>query len=375
MKILEIISSRRWIGEAAHVFNLTKILQRRGHKIILLCKRGWALSTRAKDEGIETVELEMNGHFNIKQNRKDISKIIKVIKNNDIDIIHCHRGNDHWLSMIALKLSGRKIPIVRTRHVNVPVKTHFFNRWLYKNTDDVICVSSHILEGYLEANIVPKGKLHLIYTGANLDDFKYTKNGHSIREEFNIEKDTPIVGIVGRIAAIKGQRYLVEAAPLIKRKFPKVKFILAGEEKSKRTKEKLEQLIKELKLEKDIIFTGYRKDIADIIAAFNVAVIASKGSEGSSRACYEYMAMKKPIVATSVGILPELLEDGKSGFIIPPKNSQMLSDAVCKLLGNKELSRRFGENAFKRLNEKFNFNKWIEKTEKVLIESVKKKLS
>lgn len=371
MTILEIISSRRWIGEAAHVFNLVKMLQKRGHKVILISKKGWKLSTRAKEAGFSPVELEMNGHFSIKDHTADILKLLKIIKENSIDVIHCHRGNDHWLSFMAIKLSGQKIPVVRTRHVNVPVKTHIFNRWLYKNTDSIICVASHILKGYLDSGVVPLDKLHLVYTGADISEFDFRKSGDKVRKELNIMADAPVIGIVGRIASIKGHRFLIKAAPLIKKKFPSAKFIFAGEEKSVNSTEYLRNLVKELNLEEDIIFTGYRRDIAEIAASFDVAVIASKGSEGSSRACYEYMAMKKPIVATSVGIIPELIEDGKNGFLIPPKDPDALFSAICRVIYDKSLSEKFGENAYKTLNEKFNFKKWIEKTEDILVDAVK----
>ncbi len=372
MNILEIISSRHWIGEAAHVFNLAKQLHDRQHNITLVTKKGWKIAEKASDAGLSPIGLEMNGHFNIKDNTGDITKLVKIIKKSNPDVIHCHRGQDHWLSLIALKISGKKIPLVRTRHVNVPVRTHAFNRWLYYNTNEIICVAEHIFRGYEKSSLVPQEKLHLIYTGADVTEFDFKKDGSKFRAEFNISDDAPLVGIVGRIAAIKGQQFLAKAAPAIKEKFPNVKFILAGEEKSKSSMEKLIVLIEERGLEQDFIFTGYRKDIAEVVGAFDAALIASKGSEGSSRACYEYMAMKKPIVATSVGILPELIENGKNGLLISPKSPDAISSAICKILGDRDFAKKIGETAYNDLRDKFNFGQWIEKTEVILKHSAGK---
>lgn len=371
MTILEIISSRRWIGEAAHAFQLTRMLIGRGHKVILVSKKGWEVSARAREQGIEPIELAMNGRFNISDNFSDISKLVGILRKEQVDVIHCHRGHDHWLSVAAVKISGKKIPIVRTRHVNVPVRTHFFNRWLYYNTNKVICVSAHIKEGYLKTGIVTEDKLSLVYTGADLSEFDFKRDGVGIREEFGIAADSPVIGIVGRIAPIKGHKYLINALPEIKKKYPDAKLIFPGDVRDEETDAKLKNIIKDLGLQKDVIFPGYRRDVADIAACFDVSVIASKGSEGSSRACYEYMAMKKPIVATRVGIIPELIEDGVSGIIIPPKSSDAMAKAVIELLGDRKFAGEMGERAYSMLVEKFNARNWLENTEKVLGEDAK----
>src|SRR3989338_9081184 len=105
-----------------------------------------------------------------------------------------------------------------------------------------------------------------------------------------------------------------------KQEIPDAKFIFSGDIKSKKTYNNLQNIMKNLGIKESVVFTEFRDDIPEIIASFDVAVIASKGSEGSSRACYEYMAMKKPIVATEVGIMSELIENGINGFLIPSED-------------------------------------------------------
>jgi len=363
LNIVEIISSRKWIGEASHVFNLSLNLIRRGHKVILITKRGWDLNKKADNIGLPNIPLIMNGHFNIRDNLRDISELISIFRKEKIDIIHAHRGHDHWLAAIALTICRKKIPLVRTRHVNVQVKNHIFNKWLYRyKTNKIICVANHIKEGLAKHNKLPQNKLKVIYTGADTEVFNYKLSGKKVRREFGIPENSPVIGLVGRISPIKGQKYLLNAIPAIKKDFPDARFILAGDFTSKETFKNLQSLIENLGIKESVIFTGFREDIPEIIASFDIGVIASRGSEGSSRVCYEFMAMKKSIIATNVGIMPEIIEDGINGILIPPEDSLSIASAIKKILEDRTLGQKMGEAAYDSLITKFNFNIWIDKT-------------
>ncbi|HLG29197.1 MAG TPA: glycosyltransferase, partial [Candidatus Brocadiales bacterium] len=132
----------------------------------------------------------------------------------------------------------------------------------------------------------------------------------------------------------------------------------------------LQSLAETLGIKEDMIFTGFRDDIPEIIASFDIAVIASKGSEGSSRACYEHMAMKKPIVATRVGIMPEIIKDGVNGLLIPAEDSSSMASAIIKILKDKDLGQKMGESAYDSLVNNFNFKTWIDKTEEQFFQTL-----
>ena len=371
LNIVEIISSRKWIGEAFHVLNLSLKLIQRGHRVILITKSGWEVNKQADSIGLPNIALKMNGHFNIRDNLNDILKLISIFKKERIDIIHAHRGHDHWLAAIALLFSGKKIPLIRTRHVNVPVKNHIFNKWLYKyKTDKIICVANHIKDGLIKNNNFTPSKLKVIYTGTDTDVFNYKLTGEKIKKEFNILKNSSVIGIVGRISPIKGHKFLLNAVPMIKKEFPDAKFIFAGAFVNQKTLKDLQSLAETLGIKEDMIFTGFRDDIPGIIASFDIAVIASKGSEGSSRACYEHMAMKKPIVATRVGIMPEIIKDGVNGLLIPAEDSSSMASAIIKILKDKDLGQKMGESAYDSLVNNFNFKTWIDKTEEQFFQTL-----
>jgi len=371
LSILEIISSRRWIGEAAHVFNLSSRLIQRGHKVFLITRRGWELSKKADEAGLPNIPLNMNGHFNIRDNFEDISRLVAIFRNQKIDIVHSHRGHDHWLAALALSISRKKIPLMRTRHVNVAVKNHIFNKWLYNyKTDKIICVANHIRDNLISNNRFNEKKLEVIYTGADTGLFDYRLSGEKIRREFRISESSPVIGVVGRITPIKGHRFVLNAVPAIKKEFPDAKFIFAGDFRDRNFLTHLQSIIEKLGIKESIIFTGFRDDIPEIVASFDVAVISSKGSEGSSRACYEFMAMKKPIIATKVGIIPEIIEDGITGMLISEMDSEAMAVAIIRTLKDRDGAKKLGEAACNSLMKKFNFNVWVEKNERLFFEVV-----
>lgn len=373
LNILEISSSRRWIGEASHLFNLSNRLILRGHKVFLITRCGWELSKKADDAGLPNIPLNMNGHFNIRDNFEDISRLVAIFRNQKIDIVHSHRGHDHWLAAVALTISRKKIPLIRTRHVNVPVKNHIFNKWLYNyKTDKIICVAKHIKDMLISNNRFKEEKLELIYTGADTELFDYRLTGEKIRKEFGISDSSPVIGVVGRITPIKGHRFILNAIPAIKNEFPDAKFIFAGDFRDRNFLTYLQSMIEKSGIKDSIIFTGFRNDIPEVVACFDVAVISSKGSEGSSRACYEFMAMKKPIIATKVGIMPEIIEEGITGILVPGMDSEAMASAIIKILRDRDGAKKLGERAYRSLMEKFNFNVWVDKNEKLFFEVLSK---
>ncbi|OGL43981.1 MAG: hypothetical protein A2W05_04800 [Candidatus Schekmanbacteria bacterium RBG_16_38_10] len=317
--------------------------------------------------------MNMNGHFNLKDNLEDVLKLVAILKKQNIDIVHSHRGHDHWLAAVALAISRKKTPLIRTRHVNVAVRNHIFNKWLYNyKTDKIICVAKHIKDMLISNNGFKEEKLELIYTGADTELFDSRLTGEKIRRKFGISDNSPVVGVVGRITPIKGHRFIIDAIPAIKNEFPDAKFIFAGDFRDRNYLTILQSMSEKLGIKNSIIFTGFRDDIPYIVASFDVAVISSKGSEGSSRACYEFMAMKKPIVATKVGIIPEIIEDGITGMLVPRMDSEAMASAIINTLKKGDEAKRMGEAAYRSLMEKFNFNVWVDKNEKLFFELLSK---
>jgi glycosyltransferase involved in cell wall biosynthesis len=345
--------------------NLVQGLRSRGIDVILVCRKDFSLEDIAKKSSIPYYALRMKSNFTGIDNLIDLLRLRGIVKKHKIDLIHCHRGKDHWLSACVRFLfpGSRKPVLIRTRHVTIPVKKHIFNRWLYKKgTDGVIAVSGKAassLEG-LPLSSPPA----VIYAAVDKDRFCPEKRSEQMRRQCGIpESDpkAPLIGIVGRLQRIKGQHIFIRAMTGILQVIPNARFVIAGRGSSRKSNP-LIRMAHEQGVFDRIYMPGYMDNIEELIASLDVGVIASLGSEGSSRICMEYMASGVPIVASSVGGIPELLENGLLGSLVESGNPDLLVRTVIEILSNKTAARQKVEIARKKAIEFLNLNRFIDET-------------
>lgn len=364
LRILIINSGRKWIGEVAHCFALYEELRRRGHRPTLVCRNGYALMHKAREAGYPFYTLKMHSRFGLRADLQDILKLRTLIRQEEIDLVHCHRGKDHWLAAMALLFIRRRIPLVRTRHVVVPVKQHLFNRWLYKRkTAGVIAVSHQTAQslGGLQRYFAP-ARLRVVYAAVDLEQFSPARRNNTIRASCGARENDLLAGLVGRVQRIKGQEIFLQAAAILSQEFPHARFVLAGRGDEQRYKP-LKRMASELGIAADrIAFLGYQHTIASVMASLDIGVIASLGSEGSSRVAIEYMACGIPVVATRVGGIPELVEDGKTSILVEPGNAQALANAMGRLISSAGLRESLGKCGRERAERLFNFDRFIQET-------------
>jgi glycosyltransferase involved in cell wall biosynthesis len=363
--IIIINSARKWIGEAAHCITLTKGLLDRGYNVVLVCRKGFVLEEKAREQNIPYYALDMRGNFTGILDLIDLLSLRKIIKKHNIRLIHCHRGKDHWLSACVRYLFTQKNrpALVRTRHVTVPVKTHFLNMLLYKYwTDGVIAVSEKASESFygLPLKSCPK----VIYASVDSEKFNPDKRSKALRREWGVKDSSEnevVIGLIGRLQRIKGQSVFITAAGKILRYIPDARFIIAGKG-SERKRKPLLKLAKECGIAENLTILGYVDNIENVAASFDVGVIASLGSEGSSRIAMEYMASGVPVVATNVGGLPEILENGKYGELVPPGDSDKLAMAIIGTLLNCDKSKKVADLSIEKARSYYSIERFCEDT-------------
>ncbi len=363
LKILIVNSGRKWIGEVAHCFALYEELRRRSHRPTLVCRNGWALMHKALELGYPFYTLQMHGRFRLRGDLRDIVKLRRLIQQEKIDLVHCHRGKDHWLAAMALLFMRRRIPLVRTRHVVMPVKQHIFNRWLYRGRTAGVIAVSHQTAQSLDRlqRYFPPDRLRVVYGAVDLEKLSPGRRNNAVRATCGARDNDLLVGLVARVQRIKGQEYFLQAAALLGQKFPQARFVLAGRGDEQRY-EPLKRTASELGIIGRVAFLGYQPNIASLMASLDVGVIASLGSEGSSRVAIEYMASGVPVVATRVGGIPELVEDGKTAILVEPGNAQALADAIGRLIASADLRESLGKCGRERAERLFNFDRFILET-------------
>jgi len=282
-----------------------------------------------------------------------IIKLSRILKDRKILLVHANGSRCAIYGAIACKIV--KVPIIW--HVRILESDGLIDRFLAKFSSIIIVNSNAVKERFKW--LKDKSRLEVIYNGIDLKKFSNSFKGEKIRKEFGFDIEMPIVTTIGRLDWYKAHQYFLQAAEKVKKIIPNVRFLIVGDGERR---DYLENLVKELGISENIVFAGNRKDIPEILNAIDIFVISSV-SEGFGRVVVEAMACEKPVVATRVGGIVEIVEDGITGKLVPPKNSEALAEAIIELLNNKEESKNMGIAGRKRAERMFDIDENIKRTE------------
>ncbi|MCK4532598.1 glycosyltransferase [bacterium] len=356
-RILHVNTAKNWRGGEQQAAYLVEGLQSRGHSNFVVCQPKSVLEEKMSFLKIPVFPLLMRGEWDLIA----AIKLAKIMKKNNIQILHLHTAHAHTLGLFASKFNSA-CKVVVSRRVVFPIRSQF----KYKTgIDKIIAISKQVEKVLLEGG-VDDGKIVIVYSSVDLKRFKEIRNNDYVYKEFNLNPDFPIVGIVAALALNKDHHNFLYAAKMVKKNYPQAKFLIVGEGP---LENELKILIQKLRLEKEVVFTGFRKDCLEIISTFDVFVLSSC-LEGMGSVLLEAMALAKPIVATRTGGIPEVVLNGVSGILVPPKNSEELADGILQLLKDNVLAKEMGIKGKERVEE-FSKEKMVEKTEKIYKEILK----
>jgi len=292
-------------------------------------------------------------------------KIVKKINKFSPDIVHL-QGEHPWFNLV-LPFLTRKYPLVVTVHDVVLHVGDVVSRKIpplvyglsVRYADEIIVHGEKLRKEIIEKSHKSAEKVHVVPRGVNSIYLRFRNS--------SIEEENESVLFFGRIYEYKGLRYLIEAQPLITEKVPKAKIIIAG---------RGEDLGKYLKMmahrEKFIIHNRAipGRMVAELFQRASVVVLPYIEASQSGIVPLAY-AFKKPVVVTNVGSIPEVVDDGKTGYIVPPKDPEKLAEAIIDLLINREKRREMGENAYRKTEKELSWDNIAVKT----IEVYKKALA
>jgi glycosyltransferase involved in cell wall biosynthesis len=284
---------------------------------------------------------------------KALRALIKIFHREKPHIVHTHTSKAGILGRWAAFVAGVPV-IVHTPHGHVfwgyfgRLKTRLFifmEKLSALVTDTLIMLTDSERDDHLRYGIAPPEKFEVIHSGIDVDRFSsMAAPALNIKRELKVPEGNLIVGTVGRLTAIKGPEYLIRAAGEVVRRNPHVTFILMGDGELRET---LEATADEIGVRECVRFTGWRDDVAAIMSVMDVFVLPSL-NEGMGRVLAEAMAAGKPIVASDVGGIPDLVSDGENGYLVPPGDTGALASRLVHLLGDKDARERMGNVGRKR---------------------------
>ncbi|MCM8782059.1 MAG: glycosyltransferase [Candidatus Omnitrophica bacterium] len=369
IKVMRVITRLNIGGPAINAIILNEELTNGGFETYLITglpsKDEGDMTPLAKEKGLNiTIVPQLCRNIRVWSDIVAFWKIFKIIKKEKPDIVHTHMAKGGALGRLAAILAG--VPIrTHTFHGHVfhsyfgAVATQMFifiERVLARLTDRLIGVSEagrdDICGRFAIAN---RSKVAVVRLGLDLGRFKEAANlKGKFRKELNIEERTRLVGIVGRLTAVKNHDLFLEAARRLlrpdgvytgggeyERGCNDVKFVIIGDGK---LRDRITSRIKEIGLEDAFLLTGWRQDMPEIYADLDVVVLTSL-NEGTPLCLIEAMASQKAVVAIAVGGVRDLVEDGKTGLLVKSNDALQVKEAILRLLKDEMLRRRLGEKA------------------------------
>jgi L-malate glycosyltransferase len=353
---LHIDTARTWRGGQNQVLVTVLGLRALGHRTMLVAHPEGELRQRAK-EGLDLFPVAP-------RNEMDLSaawRLARLIKRLTPDVVHAH--DSHAVAMAALGLSmstlPAKPPLLAARRVDFHLRGNSLSRWKYRQVDMFICVSEAIRE-MLIADGVPADRTVTVNEGIDLERVAAAPAA-KLHEELWLPHHAPIVGNVAALVPHKGQRHLVEAAALVVRQVPDARFVIAGEGELRGA---LERQIKDHHLEKHVLLLGFRPDVLSLHKAFDLFVMSSV-TEGLGTSLLDAMACGKPIVATKAGGIPEVVMEGTTGLLVPPRDHAAMAAAIVRLLKDSALRDRMGAAGLRVVREKFSAERMVQDTLRV----------
>jgi glycosyltransferase involved in cell wall biosynthesis len=298
------------------------------------------MEERAREAGLETLGgLQLRRGFRPAGLIADIRKIRECIRREGVDIIHAWHSIEYWTAATATL--GTDCRIVRTRGLVTPIKPSLVNRFIHSRTGFVHVTCEAIEENYRRAGF-DINRVKLVYDGVDISRFNPSTGDEGLRESLGIPSAAPVLVSVGRLEGVKGHKYLIPAIAQARKAVSDLHLIMAGDGSQR---EVLEAQIAERGLTDCVHLLGVRNDIPTVLAAGDLYILTSIGSEGSSRATQEAMAAGKAVIATEVGMLPDIVREGETGRIVPKEDSEALADAIANLLSNRQTCADMGKAA------------------------------
>lgn len=269
----------------------------------------------------------------------DARFLARLVRDRGFDVVHSSRQTAHVLA--ALSVGGRA-PLVHLRGGARAPSGRAGNRFLYNSMTDAVVVSSGRIERWVTERLrVPPSRVVRQHAPVGDGWFGEAGKGASVRSELGAGEGDALVVCVGRLAPVKGQEILVDAMAAVMRELPGARLVLVGEPWSGQP-EGLRARAEGLGIGASVFFTGRRDDVRSFVDAADVCVSASVGSEENSRAVGEYMARGRPVVATRVGVIPELVSDGTTGLLVEPGDAGAMASALLGLLNDAAARTKMG---------------------------------
>jgi glycosyltransferase involved in cell wall biosynthesis len=350
--ILHIDTGREWRGGQQQAVYLYEGLLAREFKTNFICKKNSKLEKYFKGKSLPFVTLGLKNELDF----KSAWQIARICVEKNYQILHLHTAHALSIGLLA-KLFNKDVKTIGVRRVDFHIKKNPLSQIKYKTRklDQLVCISKAIQNILLEDG-VNKEKTKVIHSGIDIHKFDDIAPACYLRQELSIPEDHLLVGTVAALVDHKDYPTLLKAAQRVMNENKNVSFLAAGD--GERENE-IKELARHLDLQGRFHFLGYRNDIGGLLKILDVFVLASK-EEGMGTSLLDAQAVGLPVIGTTAGGIPEIIENGKNGLVVPVQAPQKLAGAILTILEKEALRRKYGNNSLEFV-KKFDIDITIEK--------------
>ncbi len=330
MKILHIDTERGFRGGERQVLWLVHGLKAAGHEQGAAVRPRSELGNILEREGMKVHELRRHQAWH----PRTVAGLRKLARENSYDIVHAHTGNAHTLAWRAF--SGR-LPVIVTRRVDFAVKSNPLSRRKYTDPSIRFAAISNGVRSVLIQGGVEASRIEVVPSGIDPDRVRNGKERAALRATWGLEEPGPLVGFIGAFVDHKDPLNLVNAVPMLQQHLPNAKVVFVGKGE---LRSQMEARAKELGAIDDVVFAGWREDIAECLGSFDIFVMPSK-LEGLCTSLLDAQAAGVPCVATTAGGIPDIIEHECNGLLVPPRDSNSLGNALVRLWNDESMRQSF----------------------------------
>lgn len=362
-------------GMKNHVLTLLENLEQDRYKMFLACPDAGGWKKKINKQNIIPVELALKGELSPLADLNCILRLARLIKDNEIHIVHTHGMKASLIGRLAARLarlSGAQqgIPLVLAAVHNSVYNyslpkiekrmISMLQRYLARHTHRFITVSEALKTEIMFWEGINEDNIRVIYNGISIDTFQKEKSP-CLKLKLGLNPIRPVVGTVARLAPQKGVSFFIQAAFIVSQLVEEAQFLVVGDGP---LMAELQEEAQHLGLEENLVFAGFYPDISEIYPLMDVFVVPSL-SEGLSITTIEAMAAERPIVATATGGLPELISHHKTGLLVPPGDHQTLAYGILELLKRPRWAKKLAIEAREKATASFTIDRMIADTDRL----------
>ncbi len=328
MRVIQVANVRWFNATAWYALYLGRLLAEAGHEPLILALPGTETHAKAQAWGLPVRALPLNSNNPLVLARL-AGQLRALVREFRPQAVNCHRGESFWIWGL-MRAAGAPFRLVRTRGDQRLPRNNAANRWLHCRAADAVVATNSVMHRHFQSAFgIGEGRLHLILGGVDRDRFAFSQAGRErVRAELGYGQDDFVVGLLGRFDEVKGQRETIEAIARVRAEhgLGRVKLMLLGFETAT-TQAEVEAWLRAADMTDATVITGMRPDVADCLSACDLGLVASKWSETIARAALEIMSCRRPLIGTTVGVMPDLLSPDA---LVPPGDVPALVEAVAR---------------------------------------------